>query len=101
MAKVIYYRKGSGLLVANISSKEKVITELLISLVKGKKFKSYEPILIENRVCPARLLQNTYKKINKRGGGATLLEITMDDNIIKFYYRTTYGKGCYRILTYP
>lgn len=75
------------------------ITDSFIQAVSiKKKWLKTDIVAIEGNYYRASLLQEAYKKICKRGSGATLTEITCEGHVLTLTYRTRYGKGRYRII---
>jgi hypothetical protein len=63
-----------------------------------KKWLKHEVIVIEDNLYRAFRLQSAYKKICKRGGGATLTSIVKDGHVIVMNYRTRHGQGSVRLI---
>lgn len=75
------------------------ITDSFIKALSAKKkWLKHEGIEIEGNLYRAFMLQSAYKKICKRGGGATLTSIVKDGHVIVMNYRTRHGQGNVRII---
>ena len=75
------------------------ITDSFVRAISAqKRWLKHEMVVVEGNLYRAFFLQSAYKRICKRGSGATLTSIVKDGRVIVMNYRTSYGQGSYRIV---
>lgn len=80
---------------------QKDVRNIITKMASGKLIKIKDPpLVIDNCYYNGSLLQKAYKKITKRGSGAELESVFVEDGVISMKFKTKFGKGCYRICSY-
>lgn len=76
---------------------EKSDEELAKSYLRREKkpFTKFMPVQYKGMVYNARVFQNAYKKLMKRGNGVYITKITFWLGVITIHYRTETGQGKY------